>query len=163
MFVQSANYRQKDAGRSSKRSQVTRKKPMPIFSRKSIEKLQTCHTDLQVLLWEVIKGFDCIVLQGHRGEAEQNKAFADGRSKLQWPNGKHNAVPSMAVDISPYPVDWKDSGRFILLGGYVLGVAAQLRRDGRMLYDLRWGGDWNMDFDMNAEKFRDLGHFELKG
>ena len=136
---------------------------MAIFSPKSMEKLQTCHKDLQTLMWEVIKGFDCIVLQGYRGQAEQDKAFADGRSKLQWPNGKHNSNPSMAVDIAPYPVDWKDSGRFTLLGGYVLGVAAQLRRDGRMAFDVRWGGDWNGDTEMTAERFRDLGHFELKG
>src|SRR5687768_11435850 len=78
---------------------------MPKFSQASIDKLATCHPDLRVLFNEVIKHFDCTISDGHRGEAAQNKAFDEGKSKLRWPNGNHNKLPSMAVDVYPYPVN----------------------------------------------------------
>jgi hypothetical protein len=41
---------------------------MPKFGRKSRNQLSTCHEDLQALFEEVVKYFDCSVLEGHRGE-----------------------------------------------------------------------------------------------
>lgn len=136
---------------------------MPIFSRNSIENLSSCHPDLKTIMWEVIKGFDCIILEGYRDQQDQEKAFADGNSKLNWPESKHNSIPSMAVDIAPFPVDWKDTQRFVYLAGYVMGVAAQLQREGRIKHEVVWGGDWDSDQNLSEERFRDLGHFELKG
>ena len=52
---------------------------MPKFGRKSRERLETCHKDLQVLFNHVIENIDCSVLCGHRGEKEQNEAVASGR------------------------------------------------------------------------------------
>lgn len=48
--------------------------------------------------------------------------FAAGLSKVK-NGGTHSTVPSRAVDIAPYPVDWADKERFVLLAGFVLGVA----------------------------------------
>ena len=41
---------------------------MAKFGRKSRERLETCHEDLQDLFNEVVRFFDCSVLEGHRGE-----------------------------------------------------------------------------------------------
>jgi hypothetical protein len=113
----------------------------------------------------VITVFDFSVLEGHRGQEAQERAYAKGLSKVHWPFGKHNSQPSKAVDIAPYPIDWGDGKdpqqaeaarqRFCLLAGFVLCTAQ------RMGIKLRWGGDWNGNLDTRDEKFRDLGHFEI--
>tara|TARA_R110002072_G_scaffold242132_1_gene400915 strand:- start:1269 stop:1661 length:393 start_codon:yes stop_codon:yes gene_type:complete len=129
---------------------------MPRFGKRSIGRLQTCDQKLQELFYEVVKHFDCSIIEGHRGEERQNKAYADGKSKVKYPNGKHNKFPSVAVDVAPYPIDWSDRDRFHYFGGFVLGVAKQ------MGMNIRWGGDWNQDTETKDNKFDDLVHFEIK-
>ena len=129
---------------------------MPRFGKRSISRLKTCDQKLQELFYEVVKHFDCSIIEGHRGEERQNKAFADGKSKVKYPNGKHNQNPSIAVDVAPYPIDWSDRDRFHYFGGFVLGVAKQ------MGMNIRWGGDWNQDTKTKDNKFDDLVHFEIK-
>ena len=92
---------------------------MPRFGRRSRKNLETCNEDLQELFNEVIKFFDCTVIQGHRGKEEQNKYFDEGKSKVKYPNGRHNANPSNAVDVVPYPIDWKDTDRMYYFAGFV--------------------------------------------
>lgn len=128
---------------------------MPAFSKSSLDRLATCHPKLQALMNEVIKYEDCVILCGHRGQAEQDQAFRDGKSKLKWPQGKHNTLPSNAVDIAPYPLDWNDHLAFARLAGYVQAIA-----DG-MGIAVRWGGDWNGNGKSKDERFLDLVHFEL--
>ena len=130
---------------------------MPRFGKRSISRLKTCDQKLQELFYEVVKHFDCSIIEGHRGEERQNKAFADGKSKVKYPNGKHNQNPSVAVDVAPYPIDWSDRDRFHYFGGFVLGVAKE------MGMNIRWGGDWNQDTHTKDNKFDDLVHFEIKG
>ena len=130
---------------------------MPRFGKRSISRLKTCDQKLQELFYEVVKHFDCSIIEGHRGEERQNKAFADGKSKVKYPNGKHNQNPSIAVDVAPYPIDWSDRDRFHYFGGFVLGVAKE------MGMNIRWGGDWNQDTETKDNKFDDLVHFEIKG
>ena len=127
---------------------------MPKFSDRSQRELNTCHPALQRVFAEVIKHYDCTILEGHRNEADQNKMFDTGRSKLRWPDGKHNSEPSEAVDAAPYPVDWRDRERFLHFTGFVLGVATA------MGVTLRLGIDWNGDHEFN-EDFNDSPHFEL--
>jgi len=135
---------------------------MPKFSTESFTKLSTVHPDLQRLFFEVIQTFDCTILEGNRGEAAQEKAFAAGLSKLHWPNGKHNSMPSMAVDVSPYPIDWKNNQRFYWFAGYVMATAQKLKEEGKITHTVVWGGDWNHNFDITDENgLRDLVHFEL--
>ena len=129
---------------------------MPRFGKRSKKRLATCDDRLQDLFKKVIKYFDCTVIQGHRGEAEQNQAYDAGRSKLRYPDGKHNADPSKAVDVAPYPIDWSDRDRFHYFGGFVLGIAAQ------MGLKIRWGGDWDRDTQVKDNKFDDLPHFEIR-
>ncbi len=128
---------------------------MPSFSGRSRMKLQTCHEDLQQVFDAVVQYFDCTILEGRRGEERQNFLFDSGQSKVRWPDGKHNASPSMAVDVAPYPIDWEDRERFVLFAGFVLGVA---RAQG---IRLRWGGDWDMNWDSSETSFFDAPHYEL--
>lgn len=128
---------------------------MPAFGKASQEKLATCDQRLQKVFNEVIKHFDCTVIEGHRGEAAQNKAFAEGKSKLKYPQGKHNKTPSLAADVLPYPIDWNDTNRMCYFAGFVVGIAAT------MGIKLRWGGDWNQNTELKDNSFNDLPHFEL--
>ena len=129
---------------------------MPRFGSRSINRIKTCDQRLQELFYEVVKHFDCTIIEGHRGEERQNKAYNDGKSKVKYPNGKHNQFPSVAVDVAPYPIDWSDRDRFHYFGGFVLGGAKQKG------LNIRWGGDWNQDTQTKDNKFDDLVHFEIK-
>ena len=129
---------------------------MPRFSKRSKDRLSTCDKRLQKVFNEVIKHVDCSVLEGHRNEERQNKLFEEGKTKVTYPKGRHNAKPSNAVDVAPYPIDWDDRERFHLFAGYVLGVARG------MGITLRWGGDWNMNFEVDDNKFDDFPHFEIR-
>ena len=130
---------------------------MPKFGRTSRKRLDTCHKQIQKLFEEVVKNYDCSIVCGHRGEKEQNEAYQKGNSQVMFPKGRHNALPSKAVDVAPYPIDWNDRDGFILFAGYVLGVASQLG------INIRWGGDWDGDFDLSDNEFDDLVHFEMRG
>ena len=81
---------------------------MPKFGRRSKERLATCDEKLQKVFNEVIKHVDCSVLEGHRSEERQNKLYEEGKTKVKYPKGRHNASPSLAVDVAPYPIDWND-------------------------------------------------------
>jgi len=129
---------------------------MPKFGKSSRERLATCDDRLQEIFNEVIKYIDCSVLEGHRGEERQNRFVDEGKSKVRFPNGRHNAMPSRAVDVTPYPVDWDDRERQTLFAGFVLGVARG------MGHNIRWGGDWDQDWQVMDNKFDDFPHFEIK-
>lgn len=130
---------------------------MPKFGRKSLDILATCHPDLQLVCNEAIKLYDFTVLEGYRPKDKQDKAVEEGRSKTPWPISKHNTMPSRAVDIAPYPVNWNNPERFFFLAGIMLGISAKLGKR------LRWGGDFNMNGDFDDQSFKDLPHFELIG
>jgi len=148
---------------------------MPSFGRSSTAQLSTCHVLLQRLFQRVVIDYDCTVLEGHRGQQAQDRAFAEGKSKLKYPNGKHNQYPSIAVDVAPYDVNlkgvnWKtsvlDHGkldkeglanlcRFYHFAGLVKGISLL------MGIKIRWGGDWDGDNYFNDQTFNDLVHFEI--
>ena len=130
---------------------------MPAFSNRSRGILRICDPRLQVLFERVVLTFDCTVVSGYRDQAEQNSLFHRGLSKLKWPHSKHNRDPSLAVDVYPYPIDWQDRDRFHYFAGFVMSIAEVLE------YNLRWGGDWNKDWQVRDNVFDDLGHFELIG
>lgn len=127
------------------------------FSQKSLEKLNTCHPDLQKVMHEVIKHVDCTIIYGIRTLEEQKQLVESGMSKTM--NSKHLKQAdgySHAIDVAPYPIDWNNKERFIYFAGFVQGIAKSLG------VDLRWGGDWDSDFDTKDHSFFDGPHFELK-
>lgn len=128
---------------------------MPSFSKNSLDQLETCDQRLQDLMNEAIKYINFSVLNGHRSKEYQDHAYQTGHSTLKWPQSKHDASPSLAVDIAPWPIDFENTKRYIYYAGIIKGISLQ------MGIPIRWGGDWNMDFDPADNKFNDLGHFEL--
>jgi len=128
---------------------------LPSFSERSKDRLSTCEPKLQELFNAVVGQFDCTILEGHRGQERQDRLYDERRSQLRYPNGRHNKLPSQAVDVAPYPVDWQNTRRFYLFAGYVLGIAEG------MGISIRWGGDWDMDTEITDQTFNDLAHFEV--
>ena len=138
---------------------------MPSFGTVSRANLAECHPQLQRLFAEVIKHWDCTVLDGKRTLAEQRANLAAGVSKTL--ASKHLPQPdgySHAADVAPYPVQWNDPSakvraayerECLFFGGFVLGVAAQLG------IRVRYGGDWDSDRDLEDQTFNDLVHVEL--
>jgi peptidoglycan L-alanyl-D-glutamate endopeptidase CwlK len=136
---------------------------VPRFGKRSKERLNGVDSRLINVLNEVVKYFDITVIEGLRSEKRQNELLAQGKSKTKF--SKH--LEGKAVDIAPYPIDWKARDDFHYLGGFVLGIAA------KMGVNVRWGGDWSspsLDKDVmrGAEQrttkdngFDDLVHFEL--
>lgn len=120
----------------------------------SKKRLDTCDPKLQQLVIAVAEEFGQVKLMvvcGHRGQAEQNAAFAKGTSKLKWPKSKHNALPSKAVDLAPIVngvIPWNDLEAFKGLGKLVKQKAKELG------IAIEWGGDWT--------RFKDYPHFQLK-
>ncbi len=131
--------------------------PRHPYGNTSQERLQSCDHRLVQTFWMVAEHVDVSIIVGHRDEAAQHAAFVGGKSKLDWPNSKHNEYLSNAVDAALYPIQWGNTARQRWFAGFVVGVAATLGPE----YELRWGGDWDNDPD-TKKSFEDLWHFELK-
>lgn len=136
---------------------------MPKLSNTSLDKLATCHEDLIIFCNELIKHYDFTVVCGHRGAEEQNKAFAEGKSKLKYPNGKHNSYPSKAVDLAPWEgkIDW-GKNQMIFFAGLAIGIAKMLYQSGMIKHEIISGVDWDNDNDIDDTTFFDAPHFEIK-
>jgi len=120
---------------------------MPQFSKNSQALLDSCHADIQRVMYKAIEYIDFKVICGHRGQADQDACYYAGTSNVKYPDSRHNSLPALAVDIVPYPVDWADHKRFYRLAGVIQVIAAD------MGVPLTWGGDW--------KNFIDLPHWEL--
>lgn len=121
---------------------------MPTFSQKSRDKLLTCDQRLIEIMEAAILEMDFTVLCGHRGEIEQNEAFISGHSRAKWPKSAHNKIPSLGVDVAPYPIIWNDLKRFEDLAKIVKRIASAKG------IEITWGGDF--------QTLRDCPHFEVK-
>jgi len=136
---------------------------MAKFGNLSLKRLLTCDEKLQKVMNEVIKHMDIVILHGHRTTKEQFELFRQGRDLVggEWVktgktvtnlDGKsklseHNYLPSRAIDIAPYPIDWNDIERFKEL-------AVIVKREAKKLdIDIIWGGDWKM--------FSDFPHYQV--
>ena len=139
---------------------------MPRFSINSKNKLKSCREELQILFNSIILDFDCTIIEGHRSIERQIRLFDLGKSKLKL--GKHNKNPSEGIDVGPYisgrGIPWpdkknktyiKDLALFYYFSGWVMSRAKNLN------ILIRWGGDWDRDFDLTDQTFDDLVHFEL--
>lgn len=140
---------------------------MPEPSASDRQKLNKCHPDIRLVGLVVARHWPCVVASTYRGKEEQNQLYRDGKSKLKYPESMHNKTDdegnpqSRAMDIYPVVpgegVPWGNEKYFYFFGGYVLATAAQ------MGIDLRWGGNWSENYNLDDQSFNDLGHFELAG
>ncbi len=111
--------------------------------------------------------FDLTFTEGHRNERWQIAFYAQGRTSpgsivtdVQWPHGTHNAVPSNAMHLDPYPINYKDTDKYVLMAGVVWAAAVVLELNDH----LRWGRDWDRDFDLTDQRrILYFAHFEWVG
>ena len=131
---------------------------MPHFGTKSEAALATLEPGVQTILREAIKIYDFSVLCGFRDEAAQTAAFTASprASHVPWPESVHNTKPSLAVDVAPWPLNWKDTLAFARLAGIIEAIAHEHG------YRVRWGGDWDGDGGSRDQTFMDLGHLEFE-
>lgn len=138
---------------------------MPKFGSQSRAILATVNPVVRELFEEVVKGFDCKPTCGLRSEREQKDLYAIGRTthigqptvtKLDGVVKKSRHQSGDAIDICPYPINWKDINRFYFFAGYVKRVAEE------MDIDVIWGGDWDGDTQVSDQSFNDLPHWELR-
>jgi len=141
---------------------------MPRFGSKSKKILDTCHNDIKKICNEVIKYYDFKILEGTRTLKQQQKYFNDSKSKCDGINkiSFHQTYPSCAIDICPYPVDFrkkeKSRARFYQLSGYMLHACEMLYENGEIEYKIISGLDWNKNFIFTDENFWDGPHYNLK-
>ena len=126
------------------------------YSKRSKSNLSTCHFDIQAVMNQAIKIIDLTILCGRRNREDQEKAFKLGRSEVQWPNSKHNVTNpkslSDAVDMAPWPINWKKKWRFGYAAGIIVGIGFM------MGVKLRWGGLFKKK---SGKPFFDGPHIEL--
>ena len=125
---------------------------MPRFGRRSKQRLKGVDAKLVNVANELIKLMDVTVIEGLRSQKRQDELVSQGKSKTKF--GKH--VQGKALDLAPYPIDWKDRERFHYMGGLSRGI-------GHMLgVKIRWGGDWDSDGEIKDNNFDDLVHIEIR-
>jgi len=129
------------------------------LSRASREKLEQVHPLLQkvcLLAFETMP-FDITVTGGQRTIAEQKANVAKG---VSWTMNSKHLIQSdghyHAIDMVPYPVDWKDLERFHQMAVVMFAAAEKLG------IKIRWGGTWNTHADnWRFNRNFDGPHFEL--
>ena len=130
------------------------------------------HPNLLKVFDKVLEHYDHCVTCGVRSRAAQEKLFREGKSKLSGdsPNARHVLQEGqqfgLALDVAPFPVLYPENGktpqerqklwaRFYFFAGFVFATAKE------MGIELRFGGDWNGDWDFRDNTFDDLVHWEL--
>jgi peptidoglycan L-alanyl-D-glutamate endopeptidase CwlK len=133
---------------------------LPKFSKRSKDKLETCHPDLQEIMNEAVKHLDISIISGHRGAVEQDTLYEDGFSQKKFPDSKHNFDRSKAVDVMYWNkekprIRWHNQNQMCIVAGYIMAIAKQKK------IKLKWGGDWNKNL-ITEDNWFDGGHFELE-
>ena len=122
---------------------------------------------------EVIKitDVDFGITEGHRAIERQKFLFDRGKSTIDGitRKGKHNYMPSMALDFYVYHPELAmrrrlayDKVHLTYIAGLFDAVAKRLYQERKIRHIIRWGANWNMngiiDFDQD---FDDYPHIEL--
>jgi len=105
---------------------------------------------------------DISIIEGERSMKDQNRYFSTGKSKVKWPDSKHNVVKpggqSLAIDAAPYINDKIsfDYNRCCLLAGIILAIGKTFG------VVIRWGGCWSGNpADIGNQNLNDLCHYEV--
>jgi hypothetical protein len=116
------------------------------------------HPDLVSLFDRALQlsPIDLTITESHRTRAD-HELLPAGSTKVSWEKSKHSSIPSNAGHLDPYPIDYSDWLRYYLVAGVVMSAASEIGISSR----IRWGGDWDRDFKLGEETFRDLAHWEL--
>lgn len=118
----------------------------------------TLHPKLKKVVDEMLQYMDLTLISGYRTKEQQELLFREGKSKLQYPQSKHNRYPSIAVDVQPHPYPTDEKELWAALG-YMAGLARKIGETYGL--EIRWGGDWDRDGDLTDNDFDDLFHLEI--
>ncbi len=130
---------------------------MNSFGRASRTNLRTVEFQGQQLAHRVLILKDHSIITGHRSQRQQDRAYREGNSKLPWPKGKHNRLPSIAMDVQTWPVpdqvqDLREEQLYLL--GLYKGIGSE------MDMEIRTGADWDRDGEISDNGFDDFFHVE---
>lgn len=155
---------------------------MHSFGKRSLEKLKTCHKDLQKIFKLAISRSDVDfgISEGHRAIERQKALYAIGRTielhkkpitKIDGVENTslHNKYPSEATDYYIYhsdPVIRKkiafDKAHLAYVAGLLKSCARELLEKGEICHDIRWGANWDKDGVIDYDQsFDDYPHVEL--
>ena len=136
-----------------------------ILGARSLKRLDGVHPDLVSVVRRAIEitNQDFSVLCGVRTPSEQRDLYAQGRTKpgvvVTWTLKSNHFVHAdgfgHAVDLVPYPVDWKTLSKFDAIADAMMQAAKELD------VTLRWGSDWDMDGLVREAGESDSPHFEI--
>jgi peptidoglycan L-alanyl-D-glutamate endopeptidase CwlK len=127
------------------------------FGLSSEAKLDLLHPDLVRVVWRAMacQAMDMTVIETARSPAQAVRtplrALASRTARhIHGADGKAHAI-----DLAPFPIDWKDLKRFAFLAG-LMRMAAQIEG-----VSIRWGGNWDGNSDFHNNSLEDLPHYEL--
>jgi len=134
------------------------------WGKNSAYQLNLAHPDIRAVMNDALELgiMDFAVIESFRNKEKQNAYFyaVPKKSKAKWPDGKHNRIPSEAVDAVPV-INGKQSWNKLhccILHGIIMSCAV------RRGVKLRWGGNWDMDGEpITDQDFQDLAHHEMVG
>lgn len=123
----------------------------------SLRRLAGVHPDLVrvVQLAIEISAQDFSVAEGLRSSTRARELAAAGTGiesslHIRQPDGYGHAV-----DLHPYPLDWKDLSAFRSIAKAMFEAADELN------VPLQWGADWDLDGKINEPGEWDFPHFQL--
>ena len=121
------------------------------WGKSSLNNLKSCDKRLQDMANMMLarSDFDLTITCGFRGEQEQNDAFLRGASKAKFGQSKHNTMPSQAIDICPYPINWDTNDR-----RWQEMALNAMWCAGKLGINITWGGSF--------KSLKDLPHFQLE-
>ncbi len=133
------------------------------YSNRSSLILSKASHNIQLVFYEALAMglIDITAIESRRAKARQNRLYAIDKSRVQWPNGKHNVLNpgdlAHAVDAAPC-VNGKASDNWyhcIYLAGVIQACGQKLG------IPIRWGGNWDRDGEpITDQDFQDLWHYE---
>lgn len=136
------------------------------LSKRSLANLEGVHPKLVLVVKRALElsQVDFTVIEGVRTPERQKELYAQGRtapgSIVTWMLTSNHFVNKAtgfghAVDIVPYPVDWKNTAAFDAVAKAMFQAADELA------VKIRWGADWNMDGKPRERGETDSPHFEI--
>lgn len=135
------------------------------LGKQSTQKLQGVHIALALVVNRAIAltSQDFMVTCGVRTKDEQACLYAQGRTTpgpiVTWTMQSRHMPDKdglgRAVDLVPFPVDWKTPSKFDAIAKAMFAASKELG------IPIRWGADWDKDGNPREKGESDSPHFEL--
>ena len=133
------------------------------LSNTSKQRLETTSPLIQKIINESIAtsliDFGIPQYGGKRTVEEQKALYDDGKSKCDGKVKKSYHQTGNAVDVVAYVNGHYtyDARYYYMLAHHIMATAKRME-----ITNIRWGGDWDKDWDLDDQSFNDLCHFELR-